>query len=206
LPARWLSGGLKRVELKQAALKTITFRVVVTSLDFSFNYIVLGSVSIAAGLSGLSLVAGPFFYFMRETIWTWLRARERDEASMREPLRFAGFTMSGALAKTITYRVMATTAEFTTNHVVVGDLATAVLLSSFGFVLGPFIYYAHERVWERFGDPADAGSEPNTPKLLPPPAPRLTYAGLRKTRLHRHAQRLEARTPRPGVPARRGRA
>jgi len=38
--------------------------------------------------------------------------------------------------------------EFTTNFLVVGDVATAATLTAFGFVLGPFIYLGHEKVWE----------------------------------------------------------
>jgi uncharacterized membrane protein len=43
--------------------------------------------------------------------------------------------------------------DFTTNYVVVRDVATAAGLSAFGFVVGPFVYLAHEKVWERFSSP-----------------------------------------------------
>ncbi|MBV8394566.1 MAG: DUF2061 domain-containing protein, partial [Alphaproteobacteria bacterium] len=52
-------------------------------------------------------------------------------------------------------RTFATIVEFTTNYVVVQDLATAALLSSMGFFIGPFVYYGHERAWERFGSSID---------------------------------------------------
>ena len=38
--------------------------------------------------------------------------------------------------------------DFTINFVVVGDVATAVGLSAFGFVLGPFVYLGHEKAWD----------------------------------------------------------
>jgi uncharacterized membrane protein len=41
--------------------------------------------------------------------------------------------------------------DFTLNYVVVGDVASAVLLSATGFVLGPFVYFGHEKAWEHFG-------------------------------------------------------
>ena len=56
--------------------------------------------------------------------------------------------MSRALAKTVTFRTIATAMDFTTNYVVVGDIASAVLLSATGFVLGPFVYFGHEKAWE----------------------------------------------------------
>jgi uncharacterized membrane protein len=57
-------------------------------------------------------------------------------------------TISPALAKTITYRAIATIVDFTTNYVVVGNITEAVILSSTGFLLGPFVYFGHEKAWE----------------------------------------------------------
>lgn len=133
--------------IKRALAKTITFRIIVTSLDFSANYIVIGELATAAGLSAFSLAAGPVFYFIHEVAWDKYRA-----ARIAVDLRVPGqreFTLDRALAKTITYRTLATTMDFTTNYVVVGDIATAVVLSAFGFVVGPFVYLGHERVWDR---------------------------------------------------------
>jgi len=135
------------VQLSQALVKTVTFRVIVTSLDFTANFLVLGEVGTAAGLSALSIVGGPLVYFVHESTWNYLNNSgrlERVSQQVAAPSR-------RALVKTITYRVIATTIEFTTNFVVVRDLGTAALLSSFGFFLGPFVYYGHERAWERFG-------------------------------------------------------
>ena len=63
-----------------------------------------------------------------------------------------GLTISPALAKTITYRTIATIVDFTTNYVVVGTVAAAMILSATGFVLGPFVYYGHEKAWEYLAD------------------------------------------------------
>lgn len=56
--------------------------------------------------------------------------------------------ISPALAKTFTFRSMATIAEFSTNYYVVRDIPMAVALSAFGIICGPFVYYAHEKVWD----------------------------------------------------------
>jgi hypothetical protein len=37
--------------------------------------------------------------------------------------------------------------------VVVGDVATAVGLSAFAFVVGPFVYLGHEKLWDYYGSP-----------------------------------------------------
>jgi len=74
-----------------------------------------------------------------------------------------GFTISRALAKTITYRTVATVVDFTTNFVVVGDLVTAAGLSASGFILGPFVYWGHEKAWDRYGTPGE-----HLPEVVPP--------------------------------------
>jgi uncharacterized membrane protein len=71
-----------------------------------------------------------------------------------------GLTISPALAKTITYRTIATIVDFTTNYVVVGTVAEAMILSATGFVLGPFVYYGHEKAWEYFADDSAAKAAP----------------------------------------------
>jgi uncharacterized membrane protein len=150
-----IPGGLR---IGQALAKTITFRVVVTSLDFTSNYIVLGDVATAVGLSTFAFVAGPVFYFVHETMWNWYGGQAPTieipplPAAQSEGRR--GFRISRPIAKTITFRTIATVVDFTTIWVVVGDVATAVGLAAFGFVVGPFVYLGHEKAWDYFSDGA----------------------------------------------------
>ena len=153
---------LPRLGIGQAIGKTITYRIIVTTLDFTTNYIVIGELATAAGLSTLNLIAGPVFYLAHEAAWNYLGspAGTRDpampETAGSAPAHiFGSFTISPALAKTITFRTLATAMDFTTNYVVVGDVASAVLLSASGFVLGPFVYYGHEKAWEYFSQRAE---------------------------------------------------
>jgi uncharacterized membrane protein len=171
---------LTRPTLNQAIAKTVTFRIIVTSLDFTVNYVVIGEFAIAAGLSGFSLVVGPLFYLLHESIWNKFGGADkrvdliallpRGKMAGSSPARPKGLTISRAVAKTITFRGIATAMDFTTNFVVVGDLATAVVLSSSGFILGPFVYFGHEMAWDYFSGakgptPAPAAST----RLLPAP-------------------------------------
>ena len=149
-------------EVRRAILKTITFRLLVTTLDFSGNLLVIGELAPAAGLSAFSLVAGPVFYFAHETLCNSYgpgdgavdvrlpRLGRPGDATSDAP---RVFVLSRAVAKTITFRTFATAMEFTANYIVTGDVATAALLSSFGFVLGPFVYLGHEMAWDRLASP-----------------------------------------------------
>jgi len=170
------SSGLR---IKQAVAKTITFRIIVTTLDFSTNYLVIGELATAAGLSAFALVAGPLFYLLHEAGWNYFGPagtavrlpvlRGRPGATTPQ-IDGEGRAISRALAKTITFRTIATTMDFTANYVVVGDLATAAGLSAFGFVVGPFVYFGHERVWEYYGSPGEGALDVPAPmKHLPAP-------------------------------------
>jgi uncharacterized membrane protein len=141
------------------------------------NYIVLGELATAAGLSAFSLIAGPIFYFAHETAWNYFGG-----TSVETPIRLRlsrnaeggdegrGLTISRALAKTITFRAIASAVEFTATYVVVGDLLTAAALSASGLIFGPFVYYGHEWLWDRYAPPQEA-DEARPVLLLPPPNP-----------------------------------
>jgi len=146
--------------ITQALAKTITFRIIATSLDFTTNYVVLGELAAAAGLSTVALVVGPLLYFVHETAWNYNLGSAETSVDLPAPRPDAEagpreFTVSRALAKTITFRTIATVIDFTTNYVVVADIATAAGLSAFGFVVGPFVYFGHERVWDYFSAPGE---------------------------------------------------
>jgi uncharacterized membrane protein len=166
-----------RPELRigQAIAKTVTYRIIVTTLDFTTNYVVIGELQTAAGLSTFNLVAGPLFYLAHETAWNYFA--KNDAVDIRvlpadaepRPSGWRNFTISRALAKTITFRTIASVMDFTVNYVVVGEVVTALGLSAFGFVLGPFVYFAHEKAWDHFTAPTGP-DRPAPMRLLPAPA------------------------------------
>jgi uncharacterized membrane protein len=167
---------LPKLGIGQAVAKTITFRIIVTTLDFSVNLLVLGEVGTAAGLSTFNLIAGPLYYLGHEAAWNYFGPPEtqegvtvylpsRGDADGVDEVR-RGFTISRAIAKTVTFRTMATIADFTANFVVVGNIPTALVLTSSGFFLGPFVYWGHEKAWEYFSAP----KQQKEPLALPAPA------------------------------------
>ena len=167
--------------IKQAVAKTITFRIIVTTLDFTSNYVVLGEVATAAGLSAFALVVGPLFYLVHEAAWNYYGPSGTEVtfpallpvSDSETPSGGRGrIVISRALAKTVTFRTIATVMDFTTLYVVVGDLATAAGLAAFGFVVGPFVYLGHEMVWDYYSSPGSRAHAPRAPtKRLPAPRP-----------------------------------
>jgi uncharacterized membrane protein len=169
----------------RAVVKTFTYRAAVTTIDFGANYLVIGELATAAGLSSLSLVAGPIANFAHEAAWHYygpLSARHSNsgEATVQVPIpgmakgeengwsRFASVNVSRALAKTITYEVVTTVSEFGANYLFVRDLAAAAGLTAFSAVIAPFVYFVHEKAWDYY-DATKSRSSPAAPalKLLP---------------------------------------
>jgi uncharacterized membrane protein len=171
------------LQIKQAIAKTITFRIIVTGLDFTTNYVVLGELAIAAGLSTVSLVVGPIFYFTHETLWNYLAPADGDvdlnappAATADGPADQKAPVINRPLAKTITFRAAGTVLDFTTNFIVISDAAIAVALTAFGFVVGPFVYLGHEMLWDHYIAPRQHGPSLPVPANAALPSGRGTHA------------------------------
>jgi uncharacterized membrane protein len=169
IPGSIVPSGLPaRIGIKRSIAKTITFRIIVTTLDFSTNYVMIGELVTAAGLSAFTLVVAPLFYLGHEAAWNYfgpvgdnVRVPKLLPARIETADPDAGtLTISRALAKTITFRTIATITDFAANYVGVRDIATATVLTAFGFVIGPFVYFGHERLWDRLAPEAGAARLP----------------------------------------------
>jgi uncharacterized membrane protein len=168
----------------RAVIKTVTYRLMVTTADFGANYVVIGELATAAGLSSLSLVAGPIAYFAHEAAWHFYgpasaRHANPREATVNVPIpgmaggeangrtRFASVKVSRALAKTVTYEGVTGVSEFSVNYLFVRDLVAAAGLTAFSMVIAPIVYYVHETAWDFYD--ATKTRSPAVPalKLLP---------------------------------------
>jgi uncharacterized membrane protein len=70
------------------------------------------------------------------------------------PAEGKGGGLPRAVWKTLTFRAIATTIDFSTNVIAIGNLTTAALLSAWNTVTGPWIYLGHELAWDYFGAPS----------------------------------------------------
>jgi uncharacterized membrane protein len=178
------SGEPTSFDTSRAIVKIVTYRVLLTAADFGANYVVIGELATAAGLSSLSLVAGPIFYFAHEAAWHHYgpaSARQPNplEATVHVPIpgaaaaeengrpRRASVKVSRALAKTVTYEGVTAVSEFGVNYLFIRDLAAAAGLAAFSVVISPFVYYVHEKAWDYYD--ATKAKSPAAParKLLP---------------------------------------
>jgi uncharacterized membrane protein len=167
-----------------AVVKTFTYRVMVTTVDFGANYFVIGELATAAGLSSLSLVAGPIAYFAHEAAWHYYGPASAQhpnplEATVHVPIpgaerreengrtRLVSVEVSRAFAKTVTYEVVTAVSEFGANYLFIRDLAAAAGLTAFSVAIAPFVYYVHEKAWDYYDATKARSPAIPTSKLLP---------------------------------------
>jgi uncharacterized membrane protein len=178
------SGEPESFDTWHAVAKTFTYRVIVTTIDFGANYFVIGELATAAGLSSLSLVAGPFAYFAHEVAWHWFgpvssRNPNPLEATVRVPIPglgegaengrmpFASIKVSRAFAKTVTYEAVTGVSEFGANYFFIGNVAAAAGLTAFSMVIAPLVYYVHEKGWDYYDSTKGRSSAAPARKPLP---------------------------------------
>jgi uncharacterized membrane protein len=178
------SGETASFDTWRAAAKTVTYRVIVTTIDFGANYVVIGELATAAGLSSLSLVAGPIAYFTHEAAWHYLGPRSSHnpnplEATVRVPIpgvrkaeqngrtRFASINVSRAFAKTVTYEAVTGVSEFGANYFFIRNVAAAAGLTAFSMVIAPLVYYVHEKAWDYYDATKGRSPAARSRKLLP---------------------------------------
>jgi uncharacterized membrane protein len=179
------SGEIESFDTWHAVVKTFTYRVIVTTIDFGANYFVIGSLATAAGLSSLSLVAGPIAYFTHELAWHYFGPVSSHnpnplEATVRVPIPglgqgdqngrspFASVKVSRAFAKTVTYEAVTGVSEFAVNYFFIGNVAAAAGLTAFSIVIAPLVYYVHEKGWDYYD--ATKGRSSAAPARKPLPA------------------------------------
>jgi uncharacterized membrane protein len=69
-PPQAAAGG-ETSELGRIGLKTLTFRIVATGIDFTQNLLFVGDAALAAAMSGVAVVLGPIVFFLHELAWTY---------------------------------------------------------------------------------------------------------------------------------------
>ncbi len=104
-----------------------------------------------------------------ERAWKAVEAGKLNLLDAANPMPFLGSPVTAAAPveeqhesgipravwKTLTYRAVATTIDFTSNVIAIGDVVTAALLSAWSTVAGAGIYLGHELAWDYFDAPPE---------------------------------------------------
>jgi uncharacterized membrane protein len=75
--------------LGHIGMKTLTFRIIGTSIDFSTNLLFVGDAALAATMSAVGTVVGPVVFFLHELAWSYA------DAPIRHTLTLPGIGTEG---------------------------------------------------------------------------------------------------------------
>ena len=164
---------LPKFAIGQAIAKTITFRIIVTTLDFTTNYLVIGELGTAAGLSTPgrrpSVLSRPRSGL--ELSWPF-RSRPRPPGTCAAAARRwgrvhdqPGVGEDGHLSDDRHGNGL--------HHELCGGRrrGRGGGFVSFRLHPRPFVYFGHERAWDYFSAPRERTVDPPASiKLLPAPA------------------------------------
>ena len=125
---------------KRSFLKTFTWRVF-ASLDTALlTWFFSGDVITGLKVGGLEVVTKLIIYFLHERAWRigWNSQSDKFHHSKKR-----------SLYKAITYRIIGTMDTFFIAWFFTGSIATGGYVAIAEVFTKIFIYYVHERIWDR---------------------------------------------------------
>jgi len=124
---------------KRTLIKTISYRVINTSITFLMTFLLFGvSAALAAALALAQIVVGSIIFYAYDRVW--LRVSWAQENMVEFAKR--------SIVKTIGYRLIVLCAGFITARLILtSSNETAAWWTITLMVLSMIFYYIHERIW-----------------------------------------------------------
>lgn len=124
--------------------KVVSWRIILTISHIVNAFIVTGSIITGLKIAGLATVINSVLYWVHERIWNWIQwnRRSADQSKFVE-----GNPRS--LGKMISWRVLITVSNFLIPFILTGSWGSAVLFAGMATFVNMFIFWSHERIWNR---------------------------------------------------------
>jgi uncharacterized membrane protein len=124
--------------------KVISWRVLLTISHIVNAFVVTGSLIMGLKIAGLATVINSILYWGHERAWNWFQWNRRVENN----LKFVEGNPR-SLGKMISWRILITSSNFVIPFILTGSWGAAVLFAGMATFVNMFIFWAHERVWNR---------------------------------------------------------
>lgn len=128
----------------RSIVKTITWRIALTISHITNAFIVTGSLILGLQIAGLAAIINSFLFWSHERLWNkfqWNREKN-EKTSFSE-----GQTRT--ISKIVTWRILITFSNFLIPFIMTGSWGSAVLFAGMATVVNMFIFWAHERIWNK---------------------------------------------------------
>ena len=124
--------------------KVISWRVALTASHIINGFIVTGSWVTGLQIAGLAAVINSVLFWSHERIWNRAQWNRRSQ----DDLKFVE-GQPRTISKILTWRVLITASNFVIPYIITGSFGSAALFGGIATVVNMFIFWAHERLWNR---------------------------------------------------------
>ena len=125
--------------------KVVSWRVLLTISHIVNGFIATGSLVTGLQIAGLAAVINSILFWAHERGWNiaqWNRKPAEEKLFVEGQPR--------TISKILTWRVLITASNFVIPFVVTGSWGQAVLFGGLATAVNMFLFWAHERVWNKF--------------------------------------------------------
>ena len=124
--------------------KVISWRVALTTSHIVNAFIVTGSWVTGLQIAGLAAVINSVLFWLHERTWN----RAQWNRKPQEDLKFVE-GQPRTVSKILTWRVLITASIFVIPFIITGSFGSAALFAGIATLVNMFIFWAHERIWNR---------------------------------------------------------
>ena len=124
--------------------KVISWRVALTTSHIVNAFIVTGSWVTGLQIAGLAAVINSILFWLHERAWN----RAQWNRKPQEDLKFVE-GQPRTVSKILTWRVLITASNFIIPFIITGSFGSAALFAGIATLVNMFIFWAHERIWNR---------------------------------------------------------
>ena len=125
-------------------VKVITWRVLLTISHVVNGFIVTGSIITGLQIAGLAAIINSCLFWLHERSWNIFQWNRRQD----ENVKFVE-GQPRTISKILTWRVLITASNFIIPFIMTGSWGSAALFAGMATVVNMFIFWAHERVWNK---------------------------------------------------------
>ena len=125
----------RAAEHARAIVKATTWRIIGTLDTFLWSWLVTGHPMAAGAIASLETFTKIALFYVHERLWRLIV--------------WAPNSHLRSLAKAVTWRVVGSADTFVLSWLVTGNAKYAISIASIEAVTKIFLYYLHERVWNR---------------------------------------------------------
>lgn len=136
---------------KFSLLKGISWRIVGTLDTILLSFIFTGHLNTAVQIGGIELFTKIIIYYIHERIWNKLNIGRRKVTRGGGIISYEDKHWK-SISKSVSWRLIGTLDTIVIAFFVTGEFGTAFEIGFTEVFTKMFLFYVHERVWNRFAN------------------------------------------------------